>query len=76
MNQSLINEWRRRLQEYYQAESAILENQSYTIDDKIFTRADLRYVQKLIQDLEQKINNIDSAGQGSIRVRSVVFSDL
>ena len=40
-----------RLRKYLEAEDAVLLNQSYTIRNRTFTRADLDTIRKVIKDL-------------------------
>lgn len=50
-----------RLREYLKAESAILCGQAYTIGDRSLTRADLKFVQKQIDDLLTQLQASDSS---------------
>lgn len=67
-----LSEKNARLQEYRAAESAVLRNQSYSIKDRQFTKADLLTIQKGIKDLE---NEIAMMTQGGMRVRRVIPRD-
>ena len=49
----MVKDWKvERLKEYLDAESAILRGQSYTLDGRSLTRADLSAVRAGIKDLE------------------------
>jgi hypothetical protein len=59
-----------RLTLYYNAEAAILEGaQAYTIHGRSFTRADLATIQKVIEQLEAKVQTLT---RGGIRMRTGV----
>jgi regulator of sirC expression with transglutaminase-like and TPR domain len=76
MDPILLVDLQRRLAEYKLCESAILLNQSYTIKDRSFTRADLGVVQKAINDLQSQIDAINNGGgTGIIRTKRVVMRD-
>lgn len=60
---------KRRLDEYYEAESAILKGQSYSIGSMQLTRASLAAVQSKITDLETQISQLES--RGTTKRRSV-----
>lgn len=57
---------------YYEAEQAILLNQSYTVDGMTLNRANLSHVQKQINQLENEIRRADGKGR---RVRRVIPLD-
>ncbi|MDU7537832.1 MAG: DUF6148 family protein [Peptostreptococcaceae bacterium] len=63
---------KKRLAMYYEAEQAILLNQSYTVDGITLNRANLSHVQKQINQLE---NEIRRAGGKGRRVRRVIPLD-
>ena len=46
-----------RLQLYLDAEHKILQGQSYSIGDRQLTRADLKYVQSMINQLSAELNS-------------------
>lgn len=66
-------EIRERLAEYRTAESAVLKNQSYTIGNRTFSRANLRHIQSEIANLQRQLDGF--TGGGSIRVRKALFRD-
>ncbi len=63
---------RRRLAEYYLAESAILRGQEYEIGDRRLKRADLAEIRRAIDDLEAALAN-ETLKHG--RVKRVIFID-
>ena len=63
---------RRRLDEYYKAESKILRAQSYTIDNRQLTRSSLAAVQAKIKELEAELDALEDRGSTKRRtVRAV-----
>lgn len=62
-----------RLALYKEAERKILQNQSYTIGTRTYTRANLKWIQDGIKDLENAI--AAAKGTGTIRVRRALFRD-
>ena len=62
----------RRLKQYLLAEEKILLGQSYTIGDRILTRANLKEVRAAIEDLLVELAVAD-AGRG--RTKRAVFID-
>ena len=71
--QKLKNE---RLRRYLEAEEAVLLNQSHTIRNRVFTRADLDTIRKVIQDLIDDGATIDDEevlNKG--KTKRVVFFD-
>ena len=68
-----LAEKRSLLQEYIKAEKAALKNQSYTIKDRTFTRADLAAIQRGRSTLESEIAQMERGG--GIRVRRIVPRD-
>ena len=73
MSSLTLSQQRARLNQYLAAETAILKSQSYTIKDRTLTRADLKWVQKMIKDLEKQISLLT---KGGIRTRRAVPRDL
>lgn len=69
---TLLGMKKKRLEMYYEAEQAILLNQSYTVDGMTLNRANLSHVQKQIKQLENEIRRADSKGR---RVRRVIPLD-
>ncbi|MBC8581220.1 DUF6148 family protein [Zhenhengia yiwuensis] len=69
---ALLEMKKKRLAMYYEAEQAILLNQSYTVDGMTLNRANLSHVQKQINQLENEIRR--AAGKGR-RVRRVIPLD-
>ena len=65
-----------RLRKYLEAEDAVLLNQSYTIRNRTFTRADLDTIRKVIKDLIDDGATVDDEevlNKG--RTKRVVFFD-
>ena len=69
---ALLEMKKKRLAMYYEAEQAILLNQSYTVDGMTLNRANLSHVQKQINQLENVLRR--AAGKGR-RVRRVIPLD-
>ena len=69
---STLSEKQSLLAEYYKAERAALKNQSYTIKDRTYTRADLGTIARYREKLESEIAQIQNGG---IRVRRFVPRD-
>ncbi|MDA3732836.1 DUF6148 family protein [Niameybacter massiliensis] len=69
---NLLEMKKKRLEMYYEAEQAILLNQSYTVDGMTLNRANLSHVQKQIKQLENDIRRADGKGR---RVRRVIPLD-
>lgn len=65
---SLLEMNKKRLEMYYEAEKAILLNQSYTVDGMTLNRANLSHVQKEIKKLEQDIRRKEHRGSRARRV--------
>lgn len=63
---------KRRLAEYYDAESKILKGQSYSIGSRQLTRANLSDVQNKIKELEAEVRALESKGNTKRRVVRVV----
>lgn len=64
-----------RLEKYYITEEKILNSQSYSLESRTLTRADLKTVQTMIQKLEGEIAAIESRGSTKRKVRRVVPVD-
>ena len=62
-----------RLDQYLEAERKILLNQSYTIGTRTYTRANLKWIQDGIKDLQNSLSA--ASGAGTIRVRRALFRD-
>ena len=69
---TLLEMNKKRLAMYYEAEQAILLNQSYSVDGMTLNRANLSHVQKQINQLENEIRRADGKGR---RVRRVIPLD-
>ncbi len=69
---TLLEMNKKRLAMYYEAEQAILLNQSYSVDGMTLNRANLSHVQKKIVQLEQAIRRAEHKGG---RVRQVIPLD-
>jgi hypothetical protein len=62
-----------RLQLYQDAEETVLTNQSYTIGERSFTRADLKDIQAGIALWERRVQSLSAAaGSSRGRARTVV----
>jgi hypothetical protein len=68
-----VSEAQTMLNLYINAEKAILKNQSYTIKDRTFTRADLRTVAAERRRWQSIVDSL--LGGGGMRVRRVLFRD-
>ena len=67
-----LNTYKTRLDLYIKAEAAILEGaQSYTIGSRHLTRADLAEIRKMINTLEDGIDEMTSALSGGGRRKCV-----
>ncbi|MCP4712525.1 MAG: hypothetical protein GY869_28200 [Planctomycetes bacterium] len=64
---SALTDAQELLEAYRTAEIAILKNQAYTIKDRTFTRADLRWVQAERRRLEALVPQLSSGGIRSTR---------
>lgn len=65
---------RERLKNYLECEKKILINQAYQIGGRVFTRADLEEVRKVISDLiESGVTLDDEPPQVNGRARRIVF---
>jgi len=64
---------RERLKQYLECEKKILINQSYSIGGRIYTRADLNTVRKVIQDLIDSGVTLEDEKTVNGRTRRVVF---
>ena len=62
-----------RLKRYLEAEQKILLNQSYTLEGRTYTRANLDTVRKAIQDLLDAGAYIDEKPDATGRIRRAVF---
>lgn len=69
---SILASKQSRLEMYKQAEAACLKNQSYTIKDRTYTRADLAVIARTIKSLE---NDIAQLQNGGMRVSRIVPRD-
>ena len=67
MAMSLLERTQQRLELYYEAEKAILAGQAYTIGSRSLTRANLAWVRSQINDLESKLQSLQSAAAGKGR---------
>ena len=71
--QELLN---KRLAQYLQAEEKILLNQSYTIGERTYNRADLDIVRKMIESLLEQGAQLDGEEEIQFsRAKRVVFID-
>lgn len=62
---------KKRLDNYYEAEIAVLSSQEYKIGTKSLTRADLREIRKAIFNLERQVNELESVASGKGRRKSL-----
>lgn len=60
-----------RLAAYLAAEEAVLANQSYTIGDRTFTRADLAKIQDGIITWDSRVKSLSVSVSGRGRTRTV-----
>jgi len=79
--QRQLEEVKRRLELYYQAEAAILEGaQSYSIGSRQITRATLPAVQAEIRQLEKRKEELEAAleegGLGRRKSYRIIYRDL
>lgn len=58
---------------FYEARRQVARNQSYTIGNRTFTRANASTLQKIIEKLEQELNAANNAG--TIKTRRAIFRD-
>lgn len=75
MEQSILEQKKRRLQKYYEAEEKILNSQSYTLGSKQLTRADLGKIQNMITKLETEIDALECNGTMKRRSSRVIPID-
>ena len=62
---------KKRLAEYREAESKILQGQSYSIGSRL-TRTSLAMVQKEIKNIETQIRQIEETGSTKRRIKRIV----
>ena len=75
-NKVKLDTLRARLAQYYEAESKILEGQSYSLGSRSLTRTNLREVQNMIRELEAKINSLETRGTTKRKVARIIPMDL
>lgn len=63
---------KKRLAEYREAESKILQGQSYSIGSRQLTRTSLAMVQKEIKNIETQIRQIEETGSTKRRIKRIV----
>lgn len=83
MNRERTQERKKKYEErlalYYKAEEAVLSgSQSYRIGSRELTRADLAEIRKMIKDLEDAVDELESAlaGNGRRRTMRVIPRDV
>lgn len=83
MNRERTQERKKKYEErlalYYEAEEAVLSGaQSYRIGSRELTRADLAEIRKMIKDLEDAVDELESAlaGNGRRRTMRVIPRDV
>lgn len=73
--QQRLDKLKKRLEQYEEAEEKILNAQAYTMGSRSLTRADLPYVQKMIQSLEDEIDLLETRGTTGRRAARLVPMD-
>ena len=76
---TILDEYRKRLQMYYDAEAAILAgSQSYSLGSRSLTRANLAEVQNMIKYLLNQIaiEEAKERGKGKMRVMGGIPRDI
>ena len=72
MKQERLKVYKDRLALYYKAEAAILEGaQSYTIGSRHLTRADLAEIRKMINNLEDGVDELEAEVSGGSRRKCI-----
>ncbi|BBF41994.1 hypothetical protein lbkm_0676 [Lachnospiraceae bacterium KM106-2] len=74
-NKQRLESYKRRLDLYYEAEEAALNNQEYTIGSRTLKRADLAEIRKAIQDLESKVTALEERGTTKRKVARIIPLD-
>lgn len=67
-----IDRVKSRLEKYYDAEEKILQGQSYSMGSRSLTRANLPYVQSMIQTLENQLEALETNGSTNRKVKHIV----
>lgn len=67
-----IDRVKNRLEKYYDAEEKILLGQSYSMGSRSLTRANLPYVQSMIQTLENQLEALETDGSTNRKVKHIV----
>lgn len=57
-----LERYKKRLNLYYEAEEAVLLNQEYKIGTRTLRRADLSTIREAIEELEGRIEALESTG--------------
>lgn len=70
-----IDRVKSRLEKYYDAEEKILQGQSYSMGSRSLTRANLPYVQDMIQTLENQLEALETSGSTKRKVKHIVPLD-
>lgn len=65
----------RRLEEYYVAETKILQGQEYSIGSRQLKRTDLSKVQEKIKELENALDALERYGSNKRKMRRVIPVD-
>lgn len=73
--EDVLDQKKKRLQRYYEAEEKILNSQSYSLGSKQLTRADLSKVQSMIAKLEAEITSLEERGTAKRRCRRALPID-
>lgn len=74
-NKIKLDTYKARLALYYDAETKILEGQSYSIGSRSLSRANLSEVRSAISDLEGKINALETRGTTKRKVARFIPKD-
>ena len=75
-NQIKLETYQSRLLNYYKAEEKILDGQAYTIGSRSLTRANLKEVQTMIEELEAKISSLQNRGTTKRKVGRIIPRDF
>ena len=74
-NKLKLEDYKKRLSLYYQAEERVLEGQSYSMGSMNLTRANLSEIRKAIKDLESRISALEEKGTTKRRVCRIIPRD-
>lgn len=71
-----LETYRNRLMLYYKAEEKVLEGQAYTIGTRSLTRANLKEIQNMIQELESKVHALETRGTTKRKIARIIPKDF